>query len=59
MRFFFPNQQKYAVGLVNKILEKLEEDKMSINDSRCQACDNAAFLTRVSGGVQQKFLKLT
>ena len=55
---FFQVNKKDAVSLVNKIQEKLEEDKISMNDCRGQAYDNAAVMAGVRGGVQQKILEV-
>ena len=44
--------------MVNKIVQKLEQDKISIIDCRGQTYDNAAFMAGVRGGVQQKILEV-
>ena len=44
--------------MVNKILQKLEQDTISIIDCRGQTYDNAAVMAGVRGGVQQKILEV-
>ena len=55
---FFQIDKKDAAGLVNKILQKLEEDTISIIDCRGQTYNNAAVMAGVRGGVQQKILEV-
>lgn len=50
---YFQVNKKDALSLVTKILKKLEEDNIVINDCRGQAYDNAAVMTGVRAGVQQ------
>ena len=52
----FQTNKKDAGNLANKILEKFEEDKVYIGDSRGQTYDNAAVMAVVRGSVQQKIL---
>ena len=51
---FFRVDKKDAGSLVNKILQKLEQNKISLIDCRGQTYDNAAVMAGVRGGVQQK-----
>ena len=44
--------------MVNKILQKLEQDKISIIDCYGQTYDNAAVMAGVRGGVQRKILEV-
>ena len=55
---FFQSDEKDAGSLVNKILQKLEQDKISIIDCCDQTYENAAFMAGVRGGVQQKILEV-
>ena len=55
---FFQIDKKDAGSLVNKILQKLDQDKISIIDCRGQTYDNTAFMAGVRGGVQQKILEV-
>lgn len=55
---FFQISKKDAGSLANKILEKLEEDKIPISDCRGQTYDNAAVMAGVRGGVQQKIIEV-
>jgi len=55
---FFQIDKKDSGSLVNKILEKLEQDEISITDCRGQTYDNAAVMAGVRGGVQQKILEV-
>ena len=55
---FFQTDKKDAGSLVNKILQKLEQDKISIIDCRGQTYDNAAVMAGVRGGVKQKILEV-
>ena len=48
---FFQIDKKDAGSLVNKILEKLEQDAISIIDCRGQTYDNAAVIAGLRGGV--------
>ena len=50
----FQIDKKDGGSFVNKILQKLEQDKIFIIDCRGQIYDNAAFMAGVRGGVQQK-----
>ena len=45
---------KDAGSLVNKILQKLEQNKIPLIDCRGQTYDNTAVMAGVRGGVQQK-----
>ena len=55
---FFQIDKKDAGSLVNKILQKLEQDKISIIDCCGQTYDNAAVMAGVRGNVQQKILEV-
>ena len=55
---FFQIDKKDAGNLVNKILQKLEQDTISIIDCRGQTYDNAAVMAGVRGGVHQKILEV-
>ena len=55
---FFQIDKKDAGSLVNKILQKLEQDTISIIDCRGQTYNNAAVMAGVRGGVQQKILEV-
>ena len=54
----FQIHKKDADSLANKIVQKLEQDKISIIDCRGQTYDNVAVMAGVRGGVQQKILKV-
>ena len=54
---FFQIDKRDAGSLINKILQKLEQNKISTIDCRSQTYDNAVVFAEVRGGVQQKFLK--
>ena len=51
---FFRVDKKDAGSLVNKILQKLEQNKIPLIDCRGQTYDNATVMAGVRGGVQQK-----
>ena len=55
---FFQSDKIDAGSLVNKILQKLEQDKIFIIDCHGQTYDNAAFMAGVRGGIQQKILEV-
>ena len=55
---FFQSDKKDAGSLVNKILQKLEQDKIFIIDCHGQTYDNAVFMPGVRGGIQQKILEV-
>ena len=53
---FFQIDKKNEGSLENKILQKLEQDKISVIDCRGQTYNNAAVVAEVRGGVEQKIL---
>ena len=55
---YFQVNKKDAESLVRKMLEKLAEDSISINDCRGQSYDNASVMAGVKGGVQRKIIEI-
>ena len=55
---FYQIDKKDAGSLIYKILQKLEQDKISIIDCRGRTYDNASVMAGVRGGVQQKILEV-